>query len=38
MRVTKKNNTEPRKEKVYESQSFKDGKFTENELKIWIVR
>lgn len=33
MRVTKKNNTEPRKEKIYESESFKDGKFTEDELK-----
>lgn len=33
MRVTKKNNTEPRKEKIYESESFKDGKFTEEELK-----
>lgn len=33
MRITKKNNTESRKEKVYESESFKDGKFTENELK-----
>ena len=33
MRVTKKNNTEPRKEKVYESESFKDGQFTEEELK-----
>lgn len=33
MRVTNKNNTNPRKEKVYESESFKDGKFTEEELK-----
>lgn len=33
MRITKKNNTKPRKEKVYESESFKDGKFTEEELK-----
>lgn len=33
MRTIKKNNTEPRKEKVYESESFKDGKFTEEELK-----
>lgn len=33
MRTIKKNNTEPRKEKVYESTSFKDGKFTEDELK-----
>jgi len=33
MRITKKNNTEPRKEKVYESISFKNGKFTEEELK-----
>lgn len=33
MRTIKQNNTEPRKEKVYESTSFKDGKFTEGELK-----
>lgn len=33
MRITKKNNTEPRKEKVYESKSYKDGNFTEDELK-----
>ena len=33
MRIIKKNNTEPRKEKVYESESFKGGKFTEDELK-----
>lgn len=33
MRITNKNNTKPRKEKVYESESFKDGKFTEKELK-----
>lgn len=33
MRTIKKNNTESRKEKVYESTSFKDGKFTEDELK-----
>lgn len=33
MRLTKKNNSKPRKEKVYESESFKDGKFTEYELK-----
>lgn len=33
MRTIKKNNTEPRKEKVYESVSLKDGKFTEDELK-----
>lgn len=33
MRTIKKNNTKPRKEKVYESDSFKDGKFTEDELK-----
>lgn len=33
MRITNKNNTKPRKEKVYESESFKDGKFTEEELK-----
>lgn len=33
MRITKKNNTEPRKEKIYESTAFKDGKFTKDELK-----
>lgn len=33
MRITNKNNTKPRKEKVYESESFKDGQFTEKELK-----
>lgn len=33
MRITNKNTTESRKEKVYESESFKDGKFTEEELK-----
>lgn len=33
MRITKKTNTSPRKEKVYESESFKDGNFTEKELK-----
>ena len=33
MRITNKNNTKPRKEKVYESESFKDGQFTEEELK-----
>lgn len=33
MRIIKKNNTEPRKEKVYESASFKDGNFTGEELK-----
>ncbi len=33
MRMTKKNNPKPRAEKVYESESFKDGKFTEEELK-----
>lgn len=33
MRITNKNNMKPRKEKVYESTSFKDGKFTEEELK-----
>lgn len=33
MRATKKNNTKERKEKVYESESFKDGKFTKEELK-----
>lgn len=33
MRITNKNNTKPRKEKVYESESFNDGQFTEEELK-----
>ena len=33
MRTTKSNNHKPRKEKVYESTSFKDGKFTKEELK-----
>ena len=33
MRITNKNTTKPRKEKVYESESFKDGQFTEEELK-----
>jgi phage anti-repressor protein len=33
MRITNKNNVKPRKEKVYESESFKDGQFTEEELK-----
>lgn len=33
MRITNKNTTKPRKEKVYESTSFKGGKFTEEELK-----
>lgn len=33
MRATKKNTTKPRKEKLYESESFKSGKFTEEELK-----
>lgn len=33
MRITNKNTTKPRKEKAYESESFKDGKFTEEELK-----
>ncbi len=33
MRIINKNNTNPRKEKVYESESFKDGQFTEEELK-----
>lgn len=37
MRITKKNNTEPRKEKIYESTSFKDGKFTEEELKQYAL-
>lgn len=33
MRITNKNTTKPRKEKVYESESFKDDQFTEEELK-----
>ena len=33
MRATNRNTAKPRKEKVYESESFKDGKFTEEELK-----
>lgn len=33
MREMQKNNQKPRKEKVYKSESFKDGKFTEKELK-----
>lgn len=33
MRIIKGVNTGSRKEKVYESTSFKDGKFTEEELK-----
>lgn len=33
MRITNKNTKKPRTEKVYESESFKDGKFTEEELK-----
>lgn len=33
MRITKKIISKPRKEKVYKSESFKDGKFTEDELK-----
>ncbi len=33
MRITNKNTTKPRKEKLYESESFKNGKFTEEELK-----
>ncbi len=32
MRITKKTTSKPRKEKVYESESFKDGKFTKEEL------
>ncbi len=32
MRITKKTASKPRKEKVYESESFKDGKFTKEEL------
>lgn len=35
MRITNKNTTKPRK-KVYESTSFKDGKFTEEELKQYV--
>lgn len=37
MRITNKNNTKPRKEKVYESESFKDGRFTEEELKQYVL-
>lgn len=33
MRSAKKNDIKPRKEKVYESKSCKDGQFTEEELK-----
>lgn len=33
MRIINKNTTKLRKEKVYESESFKDGKFTKEELK-----
>lgn len=33
MRITNRNTTKPRTEKVYESKSFKDGKFAEEELK-----
>ena len=33
MRITNRNNPKPREEKVYESESFKDEKFTEEELK-----
>lgn len=33
MRITNKNTTKPRKGKVYESEAFKDGQFTEEELK-----
>lgn len=33
MRITNRNNTKTKKEKVYESESFKDGQFTEEELK-----
>ena len=33
MRATKKNNTRERREKAYESGSFKSGKFIEEELK-----
>ena len=33
MRITNRNNTKTKKEKVYESESFKDDQFTEEELK-----
>ena len=33
MRITTKNTAKQRKEKIYESESFKDGKFIEEELK-----
>lgn len=33
MRITSRNNPKPRNEKVYESISLKNGKFTEKELK-----
>lgn len=33
MRITNRNTTKLRKEKIYESESFKDSKFTEEELK-----
>ncbi len=32
MRITKKITSTPRQEKVYESESFKDGKFTKEKL------
>lgn len=32
MRITKTPISKPRKEKIYESESFKDGKFTKEEL------
>lgn len=32
MRIKRENRNKPRKEKVYESDSFKDGKFTKDEL------
>ena len=32
MRIKRENTNKPRKEKVYESNSFKDGKFTKDEL------
>ena len=32
MRIKRENSNKPRKEKVYESDSFKDGKFTKDEL------
>lgn len=37
MRITNRNNSKPRKEKVYESVSFKDGNFAEDELKQYSL-